>query len=467
MLKFVNTLSAKAEVFEPLEGNHVRLYACGPTVYNFAHIGNFRSFLFVDVLRRYLKYRGYELTHVMNLTDVDDKIIRDAAKEGLDIRTFTEKYVVHFWEDADSLAMERPDIVVRATDHIPEMIDLVGRLVERGRAYESDGSVYFKISAFEDYGKLSGNKVAGNQAGASERMDADEYEKEDVRDFVLWKGAKPGEPNWETRFGCGRPGWHLECSAMAMKYLGETFDIHCGGVDLIFPHHENEIAQSEGATDKPFVKYWLHAEHLMVDGKKMAKRDGNYYTVRDLVEKGFDPRAVRYSLISVPYRKPFNFTIESLQGVERRLKRLNESVRRLREASPRDLAGQPDGLLDDIATVTAQFEAGMDDDLNTAEALAALAMLETAVNAAVQQERLSEAGKQSAIAAFEKMDSVLGFLEPATDELLDDEIQALIDERLEARKAKNFARSDEIRSMLAERGILLEDGKDGTRWRRA
>lgn len=467
MLKFVNTLSGKSEVFEPLEGNHVRLYACGPTVYNFAHIGNFRSFLFVDVLRRYLKYRGYELTHVMNLTDVDDKIIRDAAKEGLDIRAFTEKYVVHFWEDADSLGMERPDIVVRATDHIPEMIDLVGRLVERGRAYESDGSVYFKIAAFEDYGKLSGNKLSGNQAGASERVDADEYEKEDVRDFVLWKGTKPGEPSWETRFGCGRPGWHLECSAMAMKYLGETFDIHCGGVDLIFPHHENEIAQSEGATDKPFVKYWLHAEHLMVDGRKMAKRDGNYYTVRDLVEKGFDPRAVRYSLISVPYRKPFNFTIESLQGVERRLRRLNESVRRLREASPRDLGGQPDGLLDDIATVTAQFEAGMDDDLNTAEALAALAMLETAVNTAVQQERLSETGKQGAIAAFEKMDSVLGFLEPATDELLDDEVQALIDERLEARKAKNFARSDEIRSLLAERGILLEDGKDGTRWRRA
>lgn len=467
MLKFVNTLSAKAEVFEPLEGNHVRLYACGPTVYNFAHIGNFRSFLFVDVLRRYLKYRGYDLTHVMNLTDVDDKIIRDAAKVGQDIRTFTETYITHFWEDADAIAMERPDIIVRATDHIPEMIDLVGRLVERGRAYESDGSVYFKIAAFEDYGKLSGNKVAGNQAGASERVDADEYEKEDVRDFVLWKGTKPGEPNWETRFGCGRPGWHLECSAMAMKYLGETFDIHCGGVDLIFPHHENEIAQSEGATGKPFVKYWLHAEHLMVDGRKMSKRDGNYYTVRELIEKGYDPRAIRYALIAVPYRKPLNFTIESLQAAERRVKRLNENVRRLRETTPHDLGGQPDGLLDDLATVLGQFEAGMDDDLNTAEALAAVAMLETAVNTAIQRERLSEAGKQRALEVFGKMDSVIGFLEPAKEEMLDAEIQALIDERLDARKAKNFARSDEIRSLLAERGILLEDGKDGTRWRRA
>lgn len=467
MLKFVNTLSAKAEVFEPLEGNHVRLYACGPTVYNFAHIGNFRSFLFVDVLRRYLKFRGYGLTHVMNLTDVDDKIIRDATKEGLDIRTFTEKYVVHFWEDADAIAMERPDIVVRATDHIPEMVDLVGRLVERGRAYESDGSVYFKIAAFEDYGKLSGNKVAGNQAGASERVDADEYEKEDVRDFVLWKGTKPGEPNWETRFGCGRPGWHLECSAMAMKYLGETFDIHCGGVDLIFPHHENEIAQSEGATDKPFVKYWLHAEHLMVDGKKMSKRDGNYYTVRDLIEQGYHPRAIRYALIAVPYRKPLNFTIESLQAAERRVKRLNENVRRLRETGPHDLGGRSDTLLDELETVLGQFEAGMDDDLNTAEALAAVAMLETAVNTAIQQERLSEAGKRRALEVFGRMDSVLGFLEPEKEEMLDAEIQALIDERLEARKAKNFARSDEIRSLLAERGILLEDGKDGTRWRRA
>jgi cysteinyl-tRNA synthetase len=466
MLKFLNTMSGELETFAPLEGDEVRLYACGPTVYNFAHIGNFRTFVFVDVLRRYLKYRGYAVRHVMNLTDIDDKIIRDAKKAGEDLNTFTQRYVTYFLEDAETLGIETPEIVVRATDHIHEMIHLVARLLGRGVAYESEGSVYFQVEAFEEYGKLSGAKLAGNVAGASERVDADEYEKGDARDFVLWKGARDDEPSWDAEFGNGRPGWHLECSAMAMKYLGESFDIHCGGVDLIFPHHENEIAQSEAATGKPFVKYWLHAEHLMVEGRKMSKREGNYYTLRDLVEKGHSPRAIRYVLASVPYRKPLNFTIDGVHGAERRIKRLNEFARRLREAP---VAAADDARLrQEIDAAQSAFEAGMDDDLNTAQALAAVTMLETAINVAVQENRLTATAKGKGIAVLERMDGVFGFLDPsAPDDLLDAEIQALIDERLAARKAKNFARGDEIRATLAERGIVLEDGRDGvTRWRR-
>ncbi|MFQ3581906.1 MAG: cysteine--tRNA ligase [Chloracidobacterium sp.] len=466
-LYFFNSLTRSREPFTPLEGRQVRMYACGPTVYNFAHIGNFRTFVFVDILRRHLKWRGYELLHVMNLTDVDDKIIRDARAAGLSLRAFTEKYVTHFWEDADALGIERPEVAPRATEHIPDMVALISRLVRCGCAYHSDGSVYFRIASFPGYGALSGSKLSGNVAGASARVEADEYEKDDVRDFVLWKHTQPDEPTWDSSLGPGRPGWHIECSAMAMKYLGESFDIHCGGVDLMFPHHENEIAQSEGATGKPFVKYWLHAEHLLVNGRKMSKREGNYYTLRDLLERGHAPRAVRYVLAAVPYRKPLNFTLEGVEAAERRLKRLNETVRRLREAVP--VAGETDdtAALTDLQAYSQSFGAAMDDDLNTAEALAAVAQLETKVNILLSRDELTAAAKAAALAAFDAVQAVLGILDPPQAELLAADIEALIAERLAARQARDFARADDIRARLMARGIILEDGKDGTRWRRA
>jgi len=465
-MHFFNSLTRQREPFVPLEGRRVRMYACGPTVYNFAHIGNFRTFVFVDILRRHLKWRGYELLHVMNLTDVDDKIIRDARAAGLPLREFTERYVTHFWEDADALDIERPEVTPRATDHIPEMVALIGRLMKCGCAYHSDGSTYFRIASFPRYGVLSGNKLAGNIAGGSARVEADEYEKDDVRDFVLWKRTQPDEPTWDSPLGPGRPGWHIECSAMAMKYLGESFDIHCGGVDLIFPHHENEIAQSEAATGKPFARYWLHAEHLLVDGRKMSKREGNYYTLRDLLDRGYRARAVRYVLAAVPYRKPLNFTLEGVEAAERRLKRLNETVRRLREAVP-TTTNQVDETAQVVADIRQSFGAAMDDDLNTAEALAAVAQLETAVNIALSHGEMTEAAKTAALAGFEDVQNVLGILDPAQPELLPADIEALIAERLAARRAKNFARADEIRAQLAAQGIILEDGKEGTRWRRA
>lgn len=335
-----------------------------------------------------------------------------------------------------------------------------------GCAYHSDGSTYFRIASFPRYGVLSGNKLAGNIAGGSARVEADEYEKDDVRDFVLWKRTQPDEPTWDSPLGPGRPGWHIECSAMAMKYLGESFDIHCGGVDLIFPHHENEIAQSEGATGKPFARYWLHAEHLLVDGRKMSKREGNYYTLRDLLDRGYSARAVRYVLAAVPYRKPLNFTLEGVEAAERRLKRLNETVRRLREVVPA-ATDRMDETATAVAGIRQSFGAAMDDDLNTAEALAAVAQLETAVNIALSHGEMTEAAKTAALAGFEDVQAVLGILDPAQPELLPADIEALIAERLAARRAKNFARADEIRAQLAAQGIILEDGKDGTRWRRA
>ncbi len=465
-IHFFNSLTRTRELFVPLEEGQVRMYACGPTVYNFAHIGNFRTFVFVDILRRHLKWRGYRLLHVMNLTDVDDKIIRDARAAGLPLREFTEKYVRHFWEDADALGLERPEVAPRATDHIPEMIELIGRLLRCGCAYHSEGSTYFRIASFPRYGVLSGSKLSGNIAGASERVEADEYEKDDVRDFVLWKRTQPGEPTWDSPLGPGRPGWHIECSAMAMKYLGESFDIHCGGVDLMFPHHENEIAQSEGATGKPFVRYWLHAEHLLVNGRKMSKREGNYYTLRDLLERGYAARAVRYVLAAVPYRKPLNFTLAGVEAAERRLKRLNETFRRLREAQT--VAGATADDVTTIAQIRAAFGAAMDDDLNTADALAAVAQLETTVNVALAHGTPTESFKTAALAAFDDVQAVLGILDPPEAPLLDATIEALIAERTAARKARDFARADEIRAQLAAQGIILEDGKDGTtRWRRA
>ncbi|HWQ31530.1 MAG TPA: cysteine--tRNA ligase [Blastocatellia bacterium] len=464
MFRLYNTLTGAVEDFHPLEDKLVRMYVCGPTVHDFAHIGNFRTFLFTDLLRRYLKYQGYQVHHVMNITDVDDKIIKKATEAGKSLREYTDIYAQYFLEDFDALGAERPEEILRATDHIPEMIELVRRLEASGHTYESEGSTYFRIATFDNYGRLSKMNFEGNIAGASERVDADEYEKADARDFVLWKAAKPGEPFWETELGPGRPGWHLECSAMSMKALGETFDIHAGGVDLVFPHHENEIAQSEGATGRPFVRYWVHAEFLMVEGQKMSKRLGNYYTFRDLVKMGHTPRAIRYLLLSAPHHKQLNFTLEGLRGAESTVERLNDFRKRLTEIRTEGEAAPAISEL--IERSRQRFEAALDDDLNTAEALAAIHDFVRETNTAMNAGQVTAAAAERLLELVERFDSVFGIFGEVKQEMLDSEIQALIDERQAARKARNFARADEIRQHLTERGILLEDTKEGVRWRR-
>ncbi|HEY0547147.1 MAG TPA: cysteine--tRNA ligase [Pyrinomonadaceae bacterium] len=467
MLKFHNTLTGQVEEFRPMHEGEARLYYCGPTVWDFGHIGNFRSMLATDLLSRYLRYQGYVVTHVMNITDVEDRIIALSQKAGVTIDEYTAKYIEALWQDADALGCNRPDIVPRATRHINEMVELIEQLRERGHAYESEGSVYYRISSFPEYGKLSKINFAGNIAGASERVDTDKYEKEDARDFALWKAAEsPDEPAWDTRLGRGRPGWHIECSAMSMKYLGETFDIHAGGIDLIFPHHENEIAQSEGATGVvPFARYWIHYEHLKVNGESMSKSKGNYYTFRDLVEKGFAPVAVRYFLLSVPYSKQLNFTFEALRGAEKAVLGLRDFHARLTEA--RAEAGSNPQLHEAARRALKEFEAGLDDDLNTSVAFAAIHNLAREVNTAIACHALREDNKRELLELLARFDSVLNIFGATQEaEMLDAEIQALIDERQEARRRRDFARADEIRVQLTEHGITLEDTKDGVRWKR-
>ena len=465
MLNVFNTLSRQIEEFTPLNDNQVRMYICGPTVWNFSHIGNFRTFIFGDVLRRYLKYKGYDLTHVFNLTDVDDRIINEAAKQGISIDEFTAPFIQAFWEDFDALGNERPEITPRATHHIAEMIDIIGKLLENGHAYESEGSIYYRISAFPEYGKLSKINFAGNIHGGSERIDTDKYDKEDARDFALWKlVGENDEPGWDAPFGRGRPGWHIECSAMSMKYLGETFDLHAGGMDLQFPHHENEIAQSEGATGKLFAKYWMHSEFLKIDDVTMSKSKGNFFTFRDLREQGYSPLAIRYLLLSVPYRKQLNFTFEGLQGAESTVERLRNFRRLVKEAST-ELGSNPE-VKALAENALGEFEAAMDDDVNTAVALAAIHNLVREVNIVLARDGLLADDQAAILDAVAKFDAVLGIFGPEETEMLDAEIEALINERQEARRNRDFKRSDEIRDLLANQGILLEDTKDGLRWRR-
>jgi len=468
MLRFFNTLSRQIEEFVPIEDNRVRMYICGPTVWNFAHIGNFRTFIFGDILRRYLKYKGYELTHVFNLTDVDDRIINEAAKQNISIDEFTAPYIQYFWEDFDALGMERPEVTPRATEHIPEMIDIIAKLIENGHAYESDGSIYYRITAFPEYGKLSKINFSGNIAGGSERVDTDKYDKEDARDFALWKLVDPNEhPGWDAPFGHGRPGWHIECSAMSMKYLGETFDLHGGGMDLQFPHHENEIAQSEGATGKLFAKYWIHSEFLKIDDVTMSKSKGNFFTFRDLREQGYSPIAMRYLLLSVPYRKQLNFTFEGLQGAESTIERLRNFRRLVSEGrNPNGSAGSGVDATAIVKTAIEKFEAAMDDDFNTAAALASIHDLVREINTILANEDLKSDDRSAVLDALSKFDSVLGIFGPEESEILDAEIEALIAARQEARHNRDFKRSDDIRDELAEKGIILEDTKDGVRWKR-
>jgi cysteinyl-tRNA synthetase len=443
----------------------VRFYYCGPTVWDYGHLGNFRSAIAADVLRRYLKFKGFKVTHVMNITDVEDRIIAKSQEAGLSIDDYTKKYIDALWEDFDALGCERPEVVPRATRHIPEMVSLIERLLSTEHAYRSDGSIYYRIASFPEYGKLSKINFGGNIAGASARIDTDRYEKEDARDFALWKEpATPTEPAWDASIGRGRPGWHIECSAMSMKYLGETFDIHAGGVDLIFPHHENEIAQSEGATGKEFVRYWIHFEHLKVEGETMSKSKGNYYTFRDVAAKGYSPAAIRYFLLSAPYNKQINFTFDALAGAEKTVAGLRDFRARLNEA--KTSPGLNEELHEATLQAASEFEEGMDDDLNTSVALAVIHNLTRIVNTALARKKLQEDNKHELLDLLKRFDTVLNIFGTEQQEMLDSEIQNLIDERQEARRRRDFRRSDEIRDELASRGIILEDTKDGVRWKR-
>ena len=471
-----NTLSAKVQPFVPQKAGEVRMYTCGPTVYDYAHIGNYRTFVFQDILRRFLKLRGFELQHVMNLTDVDDRIIANAAAAGKNIRDYTDKFVQAFFDDCKTLSIEAPEHWIRATDHIGDMVQLIERLQEKTFTYASEGSIYYRIAKFPNYGKLSKIDLTGIQAGA--RVDNDRYEKESARDFALWKAPKPGEHFWETAIGPGRPGWHIECSAMAMKYLGETLDIHTGGIDLAFPHHENEIAQSEAATGKPFARYWLHAEHLLVEGEKMSKSLGNFFTLRDLFAKGYKPSALRFALASVPYRKQLNFTFDGLTQARNSVERLRNLADRLHQGNfP---PGQQSAMIERIYKAHEEFDAGLSDDLNTARALAAVFDLARDANTAMDKGEFRqgdvEATRQFLVtfdevfAVFEDNDAqklrALGYGSPEAGPR-DEEIEKLIAERLAAKKKRDFAAADRIRNELADRGIILEDARDGSvRWKR-
>lgn len=463
-LRLYNTLTQQVEPFEPMDRKTVRMYTCGPTVYHYVHIGNLRTFAFQDLLRRWLKAQGWQLDHVMNITDVEDKIIRSAMAEGKTLREYTEVYEKAFLEDMAVLRMQTPERLVRATEHIGEMVDAVETLTAKGFTYESDGSVYYRIANFPGYGKLSHLDFSGMKSGA--RVDVDEYDKDDARDFVLWKAKKDGEPSWPTRIGDGRPGWHIECSVMAMKYLGETLDIHAGGIDLTFPHHENEIAQSEAITGKPFSRFWLHAEHLIVEGQKMSKSLGNFYTLRDLVEKGFTPETIRYLLVSVPYRKKLNFTFDGLKAAATAIERLRNF--KLRIDTGKFAEGNSAKAEARTRTAREQFDSSLDDDLNTAEALAAIFEYIRDANSAMDAGEYLEGNRAATSALLDRFDSVFEVLKPtvASSDFGDEQVEALIAERQQAKKARNFKRADEIRADLLEKGIILEDTKDGARWKR-
>jgi cysteinyl-tRNA synthetase len=471
-----NTLGGKIEPFVPQKPGEVRMYSCGPTVYDFAHIGNFRTFVFQDILRRFLKSRGFKLTQVMNLTDVDDRIIANAAAAGVGIREYTEKFAQAFFDDCKSLSLEPPEQWTRATDNIEPMVQLIERLREKSFTYESEGSIYYRIAKFPDYGKLSNIDLAGIQSGV--RVDVDRYEKESARDFALWKAPKAGEHFWETSIGKGRPGWHIECSAMAMKYLGETLDIHTGGIDLAFPHHENEIAQSEAATGKHFVKYWLHAEHLLVEGEKMSKSLGNFYTLRDLFAKGYKPSALRFALASVPYRRQLNFTFDGLQQAVSSVERVRNFADRLTQG--KFAAGSHKSMSARITEAVEEFDAGLSDDLNTARALGAMFEFVREANIAMDKGEFSPADAPAAQKFLQDFDRIFAVLENNDAQKLqalgygqssaagdDAEIEKLVADRHSARQSRDFATADRIRKELDKRGIILEDSRDGSvRWKR-
>ena len=460
-LKFYNSLTRRVEPFEPLSPGAAGLYTCGPTVYNYAHIGNFRAYVFEDVLHRALEYAGYELTHVMNLTDVDDKTIRDSRKAGVPLRDYTRRFKDAFFEDLKTLSVEPATVYPAATDHVPEMIALIGRLFEAGVAYQApDKCVYFSVSKFPGYGKLAHLDRSGMRSGV--RISNDEYAKDDVGDFALWKAwdENDGDVKWDSPWGPGRPGWHIECSAMSMKYLGESFDLHTGGIDNLFPHHENEIAQAEAATGKPFVRQWLHCAHLRVNGEKMSKSLGNFYTLRDLLAKGWSGREIRYVLVSAHYRQPLNFAFDALDAARTALSRVDEFSARMEALA----AGAPAPA---AAPEWAQkhldaFDAAIGDDLNTPLALAAVFSLVNDGNRLAQEGKASPAAAASALAALARMDKVLGVLaRPAAE--VPAAVKALVEARAAARAAKDWAESDRLRGEIAALGWTVKDTKDGPR----
>jgi cysteinyl-tRNA synthetase len=486
-LHLYNTLSGKVEEFAPAVDNTVRMYVCGPTVYDYGHIGNFRTFVALDILRRFLRQSGFKLQHVMNITDVDDKIIRNAARDRKTVQEYTRQYEQAFLEDMGSLSLERPDRLMRATEHIQEMAEFIAALEKKGIAYRTeDGSYYFRIAKFPAYGKLSKKDFAGMEDGA--RVDVDEYEKDNARDFALWKAPKEGEAFWESPIGPGRPGWHIECSVMAMKYLGESFDLHAGGEDLIFPHHENEIAQSESLTGKTFARHWMHVRFLLVEGEKMSKSAGNFYTLRDLLVQGHKPSSIRFLLISVPYRKQLNFTMAGLEQGAKSVERLRTFDSRLRMMHLP--AGTNPLAQDAAAKAKHEMRAGMEDDLNTARASAAIFDLVREANALADRGDLREGDKAPMLEALQQFDEIFAVIkdddpekmkaamewarahgmlkdsEAPTGAISDQEVNRLIEERNAAKKSRDFARSDAIRKQLADAGIVVEDTKDGIRWKR-
>ncbi|UCE67905.1 MAG: cysteine--tRNA ligase [Candidatus Zixiibacteriota bacterium] len=461
-LRFYNTMTRSLEEFKPIKPDEVRMYTCGPTVYAPAHVGNYRAYMFEDILRRYLIYKGYRVTQVMNLTDIDDKTIRDSNAKGITLNEHTQPIKDMFFEDIDRLNIQRAEYYPAATEHIGEMVAMVEKLLERGHAYRSGDSIYYKISSFPNYGSLSHMKIEDLMAGA--RIDSDEYEKETASDFALWKGwtEKDGAVFWETSLGKGRPGWHIECSAMSMKYLGEQFDIHTGGVDNIFPHHENEIAQSEGVTGDKFVNYWLHNAHLILDSKKMAKSEGNFITVKELTEQGHDPLAIRFVLLSTHYRQQLNFTMDGLGAAKAAITRLRDFKSNVESAS-----GSGDGIAvnEAIEKAVRGFEEGLDNDLNISPSVAAVFDFVRDINSIIADNGLSASEKESVLENLKKFDSVLGVI--FVDESgLDAEIEEMIQKRLNARKNKDFQTADEIRDALLSKGIILEDTPTGTKWKR-
>ncbi|MBN1532697.1 MAG: cysteine--tRNA ligase [Spirochaetes bacterium] len=470
-IKLYNTLTCRTEELipggermdSPEQYPPVTIYSCGPTVYGPAHIGNFRTYIFNDLLRRYLKFRGYRVNHAMNITDVDDKTIAGSSKEGISLREYTDRYTATFFDDLKTLGIEPVEHNPRATESIDAMIDIIARLNKKGLVYEKEGSLYFSISKYPRYGRLS--RVDSREIKSGLRYDTDEYEKDDIRDFALWKGAGPDEVGWDTPFGRGRPGWHIECSAMVRKIFGTTIDIHTGGVDLIFPHHENEIAQSEGAYDEPFVRHWVHWEHLLVDGAKMSKSKGNFYLLRDLTEKGHSPRSVRYLLMSAHYRKQLNFTIEGLRQAESALGRIDNLIVRLKDIR-RDGPGNAElpAMIEDLFS---RFCESVDDDLNISRGLADFFDFLHGVNGLIDGDAISMADANLVMDVLKRIDTVFGFIffGEAAPEADVPWIEDMIRRRQEAKKARDFARADSIREELSSKGIILEDTKDGTRWK--
>ncbi len=471
MFRLYNTLSRQKEEFHPIEPGTVRMYSCGPTVYDYAHIGNFRAFVIADLLKRYLRYLGYDVYHVMNITDVEDKIIRRLQEEPGSLLDLTRKYERIFLDELALLNVEPADLYPRATEHVEEMIELIERLIERGLAYERDGSVYFSISRFPSYGELARLDKSGMQDGIS--IDSDEYDKENARDFVLWKARRDedGDVWWHARFGDGRPGWHLECSCMSMKYLGESFDIHTGGVDLIFPHHQNEIAQSEGATGQPFVRHWVHNEFLNIDDAKMSKSKGNFYRLRQIAETGDDLRAYRYLIVINHYRHRMNFTFDLLAAAKSNLDRFARLRNRLQEMA---VDGEPVAEWNErLESATADFRAHMDDDLNTPGAIADVFGIVNAAEAALRVGDLSGGSARAVIGFLDDVDRALGiFYETEMDEVeggdrpdkLPGELQAKLTARDEARANKNWGEADRLRDELLDSGVVIRDSPDGSEW---